>query len=176
MAPRNDLVGVFEATVLTLHSPLEALLAKVLLDVFSGHGGPALVWTRYPLVSTALGSREMVLEASHIPRPLTALSLMRAVDLELVDSLLKMDVSEMVETRRAAAGAGVVGGDPPLDAALTVVLPTADHLSRIPQHLVAHLTDQLVRNLAGEFERVSIGRALLFIQRSTVHCHYLQET
>ena len=147
MTAGDDLVRILKAAVLTFDSPLNALLPKMLLDVLPRDCVPALVWTGDSFVGTPLSGREMIFEPCHVPRPLTALFLMRAVDLELVYPLFEMNVSEMVEARCAAGWAGVVGIDSFLDATLAVVLSAAHHLSWVLQDFVAHLADKFVRNL-----------------------------
>lgn len=140
MAPRNDFKGALEAAILASHSPLDALLSKMLFDVFPRDGVPALVGTGDAFVGTALSRREMPLDSRHVPGPLATLPLMRAVNLELVYPLLEMNISEMVEAWRATIRAGVVRRYSFLDTALAVVLATADHLSWVFKHFVTHFT------------------------------------
>jgi len=95
------------------------------------------------------------------------------MDFKSINSLLEMDISEVVECRGATVGAGVVGSDSSLDAALAVVLATADHLSWVPQNLVAHPTLKLIRNLACKLKCVAILCKLLLVKGPTAACHYL---
>ncbi len=152
MTPCDDFVDALEAAILTPHSPLDTLLPQMLFDIFPCDRVSALVGTGDAFVGTSLSRREMTLDSCHVPRPLTALLLMRAVNLELVYPLLEVNISEMVEAWCAAIRAGVVRDYTFLYAALAIVLATADHLSWVLQHFVAHFAIQLIGNLPCKLE------------------------
>ena len=95
--------------------------------------------------------------------------MVRTVDLELVDPLLKVLVLEVVEIGRAAVGTGCRGGHAPLNTVLAVVLAAADNLHWLSEHFGAELADQFCWDLARKIERIAIVLQLW----AAVHCHYL---
>ena len=133
VGPSHDLVCVFVVAVLTADSTQHAVLRKMLLYVASHHRLPTLVDAEDGLVGTPLGSVEVGFHCAHLPRPLAALLVVRAVDFEHVDPLLKVLVLEVVEIGCVAVGACRVCRYPPLDAALTVVLAAAHDLDWLPE-------------------------------------------
>ncbi len=132
MVGRDHLVCIFSTTELALDTPQVALLHQVFLDVLPGNTFTTLVWTRISLVETSprLGV-EVLSEHAQLTRPLAASLVVGAMHLETHHTLLKVNISKVVEVGCLALGASVVDSDPLLDAALAVVASTAHHLARL---------------------------------------------
>ena len=132
MVSRDHLVCILSAAELALNAPQDAMLHQVFLDIFPGNTFATLVWTWIGLVETSprLGV-EVLSEHTQLTRPLAASLVVGAVHLETHHTLLKVNISKVVEVGCLALGAGVVDGDALLNAALAVVASTAHHLARL---------------------------------------------
>ena len=116
----------------------------------------------------------MRLERGDLPRPPTPLLVVGAVDLECVDPLLKVGVSEVVEVGRATIRTGVVYCDALFDAVVAVVASAADHLPWFIEDLGAELAHQLLGNLAHKAVRLPTVRSLVLVWTAVVQGHYLE--
>ncbi len=120
--------------VLAPHHAVGALLGHMLLYVPPLHQLTALAWAFDSFVTAPLGRVEMRLDVAEVTGPLAATLVVRTVDLERTDALLKVPVSKVVKVDGMAVGAGFTL-DPLLNAALAVVLTTADDLAWIAEDL-----------------------------------------
>lgn len=169
MTSSNDLEGVFVVAMLTAHLSKSTLLHEMVLDIFSCHSLSALIGARNTFVSTALHRVQMGFHHREIASPPAASTVMGAVDFQRVDSLLEMNVTEVVEVLRLTRRAGEVYGDTLFDAALAVVLTAADHLARITKDFGANLAREFVGDLADEIVGVAIVLLPLPLCWAVVH-------
>ena len=112
----------------------------MLLDIFTGHHQSTVVAAGYGLVCTTLDGGEVGLEVAKLPYPLASFLVMGTVDFEVAHSLFKVHIPEVVEIGCVAVRTGEIGRDSPFNAALAIVLPTANHLPWITEYFRADLT------------------------------------
>ena len=104
----------------------------MLLDVLPQNSLTTLVWTRVGLIETSARLViEVMSECTQLAGPLAASLVVRAVHLEPHHTLLKVNISKVVEVGCFALGAGIVDTNPLFDTTLAKVTSTAHHLTRI---------------------------------------------
>ena len=157
---RHRSKGIVMPAILASNFPVLALLGEVVTNVLPWEGEATLVGTKAVGITAPRVPSKVRLYAAQFPGPLASFFMVGAVDTEVVDPLLKVDIAEVVETFRLARGAAVVQVDPLLNAVLAVMAATADHLARVTQDFAAQLADKFVWNFPNELVHGSLDVCL----------------